>query len=375
MAQQDIVAARTSSFAQLLMALDKLLEPSEAEKRANDLTLQIRARQMEMQMTRDAQNLETAVDSQKLDSDLASAPELLETDFSFAGEAQHRFGLYRFGNMVNGPLVQSTNPGEITRSIWNGNRYMKGSHDKLVNPVTVAAAVFASPTLPSAGLRATFGLAMGKARLKLIQRLAPLSAKNVKLLKELNTISPKLAKAYEKALPILEKNLKASGTFGGTITAGAVFSQMSGVSDYLASTPSFFDKNQHAASRNSYFQPKVFGDMNDGVATLKKLYNQVDFAAQQGIAMPESYAMLVKKMREINMNYSQDSQAGSYIHHELYTNYKPDEMMEFREGKKLKTKLVREQFELDGKFLNDALLKLNSYGEKQGYSNLNRQGY
>lgn len=372
MAQQDIVAARTSSFAQLLMALDKLLEPSEAEKRANDLTLQIRARQMEMQMTRDAQNLETAVDSQKLDSDLASAPELLETDFSFAGEAQHRFGLYRFGNKVNGPLVQSTNPGEITRSIWNPSRYIKGSHDKLANPITIAAAATAVYYGGgAAGLSTMVTSGLSTLRLKTIQRLAPLSANNPKLLKELSKHSPAFAKAYQKFLP----SLQTQGKNVAGITFAGALSEMSGVSDYLASTPSFFDKNQHAASRNSHFQPKVFGDMNDGVQTLKKLYNQVDFAAQQGIAMPESHAILVKKMQELNMNYSQDSQAGRYIHHELYTNYKPDEMMEFREGKKLKTKLVREQFELDGRFLNDALLKLNSYGEKQGYSNLNRQGY
>ena len=364
---QDVVSARTSSFAQLLMALDKLLEPSEAEKKANELTNMIRMRQMEMQMNREAVALETATKYQEGDADLAADPELTLKDYSFSGEAQHRFGFYRFGKLFNGPMVKATNPGEITRSIWNPNRLFKGSHDKLVNPVTVAgaglAAYYGGAGLVYGGLRTMVGSGVNTARLKLIQKLAPLSANNPLLKKELAKHAPQLLKAYEKMLP----SLKAQGKLTGSITFGMVMSELSGLSDYLASTPSLFDKNQYAASRNSYFKPQVLGEMQKGVGKLKELANQVQFAADQGVAMPESHAMLIKKLKELAPNYSTEIQAGQYLRHELYSNYKPDEMIEYEDGKFAKTKLIIAQYEKDAIWINNTLNELQKYGPKQGY--------
>tara|TARA_R100000234_G_scaffold114877_2_gene90378 strand:- start:747 stop:1883 length:1137 start_codon:yes stop_codon:yes gene_type:complete len=371
---QDVVSARTSSFAQLLMALDKLLEPSEAEKRANELTNMIRMRQMEMQMNREAIALETATKYLESDADLAANPELTLQDYSFSGEAQHRFGLYRFGKWFNGPMVKATNPGEVTRSIWNPYRYIKGSHDKLVNPVTTAAAIYAAPTILRTGLGQVLRLGGNRARLKLIQRLSADDviagtglSKNAKLMKDLQKNWPALAKAWEKAVPRVVANLKAQGKYTGTISGSMILSEISGMSDYLASTPSLFDKNQYAQSRNSYFKPEVLGEMHAGIDELKKLNNKVQFAAEQGVAMPESHAMLIKKLKELAPNYSTETQAGQYIRHELESNYKPDEMIEYQEGKFAKTKLIKDQYELDAVWINNTLKTLQGYGPKQGY--------
>ena len=369
MAQQDIVSARTSSFAQLLMALDKLLEPSAAEKQANELTNMIRVKQMELQMGRDAANLETALNHAKTDADQASDPEMILEDFSNT-EAQHRFGFYHLGKWTNGPLVKKTNPGEVTRSIWNPMRYVKGSHDKLVNPVTTVAAALAvyygggAAIAGGLGTMATSGANV--ARLKLIQKLAPLSANNPLLKKELAKHSPQLLKAFEKMLPAL----RAQGKLTGSVTFGMVMSEMSGVSDYLASTPSFFDKNDNAASRNSHFKPTVLGDQSADLAKIKKLYNNVSFSAKQGVAMPESHALLLRKLKEMAPNYSMETKAGQYLHHELYTNYKDDEMIEYRKDEWFKTAAIRSLYESEGIFIAKAIKELEGYGTKQGYGSL-----
>ena len=369
MAQQDIVSARMSSFAQLLMALDKLLEPSEAEKKASELTTMIRAKHMELQMGRDAVNLETALDFAKGDSDLASDPEIILEDFSNT-DAQHRFGFYQLGKWTNGPLVKKTNPGEITRSVWNFMRYWKGSHDKLVNPVTVAGAglvaYYGGATAISGGLRTMITSGTSAARLRLIQKLAPLSANNPLLKKELAKHAPQVLKAYEKMLPAL----KAQGKLGGSVTFGMVMSELSGVSDYLANTPSFFDKNPHALSRNSYFKPTVLGEQSDDLAKLKKLYDKVSFSANQGVAMPESRALVLKKLKQMAPSYSMETKAGQYLHHELYTNYKDDEMIEYKDGEYYKTSAIRDLYEQEGIFIANAIKELEGYGSKQGYGNI-----
>ena len=369
MAQQDIVSARMSSFAQLLMALDKLLEPSAAEKQANELTNMIRAKQMEMQMSRDAVNLETALKYVETDADMASDPEIILEDFSNT-DAQHRFGFYRLGKWTNGPLVKKTNPGEITRSVWNPMRYGKGSHDKLVNPVTTVAAGLAAyyggGYAIAGGLRTVATSGVNTLRLKLIQRLAPLSANNPLLKKELAKHAPQLLKAYEKMLP----SLKAQGKLTGSVTFGMVMSELSGISDYLAGTPSFFDKNKHALSRNSYFKPTVLGDQSADLAKIKSLYRKVQFAADQGVAMPESHAVVLKKLKEMAPNYSMETRAGQYLHHELYTNYKDDEMIEYQDDKYYKTSVIRDLYESEGIFIANAIKELEGYGSKQGYGNI-----
>lgn len=369
MAQQDIVSARMSSFAQLLMAVDKLLEPSAAEKQANELTNMIRAKQMELQMGRDAKNLEQALNYAETDADQASDPEMILEDFSNT-EAQHRFGFYHLGKWTNGPLVKKTNPGEITRSIWNPMRYVKGSHDKLVNPVTTVAAglavYYGGASVLRTSLRTLVTSGANTARLKLIQKLAPLSANNPLLKKELAKHSPQLLKAYEKMLPAL----KAQSINLGSITFGMVMSEMSGVSDYLASTPSFFDKNRNAQSRNSWFQPTVLGDNSADLAKIKKLYHNVSFSAEQGVAMPESRALVLRKLKEMAPSYSMEAQAGLYLHHELYTNYKDDEMIEYQEGKYYKTSAIRALYEEEGRFIAKAIKELEGYGSKQGYGNI-----
>ena len=86
--------------------------------------------------------------------------------------------------------------------------------------------------------------------------------------------------------------------------------------------------------------------------------------------MPESRALVLRKLKELAPNYSMETKAGQYLHHELYTNYKDDEMIEYQEDKYYKTSAIRNLYEDEGIFIANAIKELEGYGSKQGYANI-----
>jgi len=349
MAQQyDVVTARTSAFANLIQSMDKLLEPSEAEKEAQKLTNDIRRMQMQMQMQKSMVDQETAMNNLEMDSEYARGMDNLQA-YNKATTPQQRMGFSLIGNIVKGPLWKPAQPGETTRHILNPNRWTKGAHQ--VNPVLMA----------QIGLTVWGGAYLGLFRGSLYlgsrilgtntarKMLAPSFFKHATS----TNMNPAFANsAYVKALDFLNKGGVAkaaahqkylvgalkSQAYANALKAGVAieggrrgFSMIDGnPSTTFLSPNSVYAKNPYAGSGNSYFDPSVIKNVSDdinGPGGLREAFDKVKKNHEQGYAMDVTARQLSRKLQEIAYMYPSsldpdNPSVGDYISWELYNNMK-----------------------------------------------------
>jgi hypothetical protein len=373
MAQYDVVAARTSAFADLLSALKPLLEPSEAEKQANALTSDLRRAQMMQQLDMDFQDKKKAALTLEEDQFLAQGLEGL--DASFAGDAQHAYGFKKWGDWTDGVNVIGTQPGETIRHIANLNRSVKGSHDKLWNPVTAVMFAYGGWRFGGSAIAQGQSLRTWQASLgTIVTGINTGHGRRAATKKGADLIAKQIAKYDATAAAKFSQGVKAFQVATGGAAAGGIAQ----IGSYTTGLPSVFDKNPHAKGRNSYWKPKVMGDIHSKVQEYKLLQQKVRFNAKQGskYQLAETQQALKNSMiqtlntleptagkKEFKQRHT--NRPGDYLHHELYNNYKPFEVIEYGDGAggstEITIKQARDYYQSDIIFLKAALREIESF--------------
>lgn len=354
MAQYDVVAARTSAFADLLKGLNSALEPSQAEKEASKLTSDLRRMQMMHQMQKSITEGEQVQANAELDSQYATGLNNL-TAYSEAVRPQQRFGMRMLG-YANGPLDKGTAPGEQTRAFLNPSRWIKGSHN--MNPVLagVVATGLVLGTYVGATTVATTGIIRFLGSNAIRRMVAPKmltrgamgrpvvseAFKNSTYIKSLDILGKTNATARRHGAFILKHG---TGTFAKT--AGAIGLGIEGTrrtvglidgdpeTGFIFNPPSVYDKNPYALSPNSYFEPSVIMNVSDDINNpggYREAFSKIKFNHEQGVPMEVSARMLARNIQDIALMYPSSMNAdnpsiGDYISHELYNNLKLDEIV------------------------------------------------
>jgi len=370
MAQQyDVVAARTSAFADLLKSLNSVLEPSDAEKEANQLAGDLRRMQMMHQMETNIAKAEQAQENAKHDSLYAQGFNKL-TAYDEATKPQHRFGMRLLG-YADGPLDKGTAPGEQTRALLNPSRWIKGSHN--MNPVL-------SGTIGVATLGALYVGGTWAATAGLIRLVGTNAVRRFAAPKMMSKFTPTVStafknSAYMKTLNTLGKTNKMALRHGKYLTSGRSLQLIKGAgkiglgiegtrrtlglvdgdptTDFW-NPPSVYDKNPYALSQNSYFDPSVIMNVSDninGPGGYREAFEKIKFNHEQGIPMEISARMLAKNIQDIALMYPSSlnpdkPSIGDYISHELYKNMSDDEIV-YINDKPASARTLRNTFEQD----------------------------
>tara|TARA_R100001594_G_C4049885_1_gene264869 strand:+ start:2306 stop:3454 length:1149 start_codon:yes stop_codon:yes gene_type:complete len=346
MAEYDIVAARTNALANLIRAFSPLLEPSHAEKQADLLAAEIERQKALHQLQMDHADDAKALRNREAELDLTMG--LDQWSAEFRPEEEGRFG---FDLIALPGMKKQGNPGEVVRSFWNPKRWIAGSHDGMVNALTVAwggpkairgAVKYGGPQLYRINNKLFNNRWTTGAKLKEAQRqwakqgLKPGSfewERRTRIFKKIDVsqaAAGKLTQGQKNIMSLMEK-MSLSGAVAKTgWTTGkqrALKAAMLGggpVAGYSAPHGIFFDKNPNAEFRNSYFKPTVVGDMFEAYETkLKRELDTIKFNRKQGVPLTQlENAWLVKAKKF----YSQSN--NPYLNSEIYVNWRAGESLD-----------------------------------------------
>tara|TARA_R100000234_G_C4987849_1_gene174154 strand:- start:9 stop:1178 length:1170 start_codon:yes stop_codon:yes gene_type:complete len=369
---QDVVSARISAFANLLSSVDKLLEPSEAEKEAQRLTNDIRRMQMTMQIQDNMAKKDEAIANAESDDLLAEGLMNLQ-EFNKATKPQQRMGLTMLGNLINGPLWKTTAPGETTRHWMNPMRYVKGPHS--VNPILMGQIALTawggayvgafrgglylgSRMLGTNTARKLLGPKFfeNMATTKMSQAFA--NSSYVKALEWLNKGGVTKAAAHQKFLTGALKSQAYKTTLKvgvGTEFGRRGFSMVDGNPNTTFLKPgSVYAKNPYSLSGNSYFDPSVVVNVGNDISGTGGMYQtflKVKFNDEQGLPLDGTARQLARKVQEVAYMYPtsgdpNNPSVGDYISWELYNNLNEKETVYVNDTPIIVSQL-RDTFERD----------------------------